>query len=92
MSSYGALERAGVRSFGCSLLQKSGSGLRAWIGSCRGLAGRELDPRLCGFALRRRGVSWIAQQCGFSLEETMRRSFLRMLAATPQNYRARFSA
>jgi len=42
--------------------------------------------------LRRRGVSWIAQQCGFSLEETMRRSFLRMLAATPQNYRARFSA
>jgi transcriptional regulator GlxA family with amidase domain len=37
-------------------------------------------------------VKRIAQQCGFGSEETMRRSFLRMLAATPQDYRARFSA
>ncbi len=33
----------------------------------------------------------IARRCGFGSEETMRRSFLRLLAATPQDYRARFS-
>jgi transcriptional regulator GlxA family with amidase domain len=37
-------------------------------------------------------VKRISQRCGFGSEETMRRSFLRLLAATPQNYRARFSA
>jgi transcriptional regulator GlxA family with amidase domain len=37
-------------------------------------------------------VKRIAQQCGFGSEETMRRSFLRLLSATPQDYRARFSA
>jgi transcriptional regulator GlxA family with amidase domain len=33
----------------------------------------------------------ISQRCGFGSEETMRRSFLRLLATTPQDYRARFS-
>lgn len=33
----------------------------------------------------------IAQRCGFGSEETMRRSFLRLLATTPQDYRMRFS-
>jgi len=33
----------------------------------------------------------IAQRCGFGSEETMRRSFQRQLAVSPQNYRARFS-
>lgn len=37
-------------------------------------------------------VKRIARQCGFGSEETMRRSFLRLLATTPQDYRARFSA
>jgi transcriptional regulator GlxA family with amidase domain len=37
-------------------------------------------------------VKRISQRCGFGSEETMRRSFLRLLAATPQAYRARFSA
>ena len=32
----------------------------------------------------------IAQRCGFGSEETMRRSFLRLLAVTPHDYRARF--
>ncbi len=36
-------------------------------------------------------VKRIAQQCGFGSEETMRRSFFRLLAVTPQDYRARFS-
>ncbi len=33
----------------------------------------------------------IAERCGFGSEETMRRSFSRLLASTPQDYRARFS-
>jgi transcriptional regulator GlxA family with amidase domain len=37
-------------------------------------------------------VKRISQRCGFGSEETMRRSFLRILSATPQDYRARFSA
>jgi transcriptional regulator GlxA family with amidase domain len=32
----------------------------------------------------------ISQRCGFGSEETMRRSFLRLLSATPQDYRSRF--
>jgi transcriptional regulator GlxA family with amidase domain len=36
-------------------------------------------------------VKRIAQRCGFGSEETMRRSFLRLLTTTPQDYRARFS-
>ena len=34
----------------------------------------------------------VAQRCGFGSEETMRRSFLRLLSATPQDYRARFGS
>ncbi len=37
-------------------------------------------------------VKRIAQRCGFGSEETMRRSFFRLLAATPQDYRARFGS
>ena len=37
-------------------------------------------------------VKRISQRCGFGSEETMRRSFLRLLAATPQDYRARFAS
>ena len=37
-------------------------------------------------------VKRIAQRCGFGSEETMRRSFLRLLAVTPQEYRSRFSS
>jgi transcriptional regulator GlxA family with amidase domain len=37
-------------------------------------------------------VKRISQRCGFGSEETMRRSFLRLLAATPQDYRERFGA
>jgi transcriptional regulator GlxA family with amidase domain len=32
----------------------------------------------------------VARQCGFGTEETMRRSFLRLLSTSPQDYRARF--
>jgi len=38
----------------------------------------------------RQPVKRIAQRCGFGSEETMRRSFQRLLAVTPQDYRARF--
>jgi len=37
-------------------------------------------------------VKRAAQRCGFGSEETMRRSFLRHLGASPQAYRERFSA
>jgi transcriptional regulator GlxA family with amidase domain len=37
-------------------------------------------------------VKRISQRCGFGSEETMRRSFLRVLSVTPQDYRARFSS
>jgi transcriptional regulator GlxA family with amidase domain len=36
-------------------------------------------------------VKRIAQRCGFGSEETMRRSFLRLLAVSPQDYRSRFT-
>lgn len=36
-------------------------------------------------------VKRISQRCGFGSEETMRRSFARLLATSPQDYRARFS-
>lgn len=37
-------------------------------------------------------VKRISQRCGFGSEETMRRSFLRLLSVTPQEYRARFGS
>jgi len=37
-------------------------------------------------------VKRVWQRCGFGSEETMRRSFLRVLAVSPQDYRARFSS
>jgi transcriptional regulator GlxA family with amidase domain len=36
-------------------------------------------------------IKRVARQCGFGTEETMRRSFLRLLSTSPQDYRARFS-
>lgn len=36
-------------------------------------------------------IKRIMQRCGFGSEETMRRSFLRLLAVTPQDYRCRFT-
>jgi transcriptional regulator GlxA family with amidase domain len=36
-------------------------------------------------------IKRIAQRCGFGSDETMRRSFLRLLQTSPQDYRARFS-
>ena len=38
----------------------------------------------------RLSVKRIARSCGFGSEETMRRSFLRLLSVAPQDYRARF--
>jgi transcriptional regulator GlxA family with amidase domain len=37
-------------------------------------------------------IKLIVRQCGFGTEETMRRSFLRLLSTNPQDYRARFTA
>lgn len=35
-------------------------------------------------------IKRIAQRCGFGSEETLRRSFLRLLEVSPQDYRSRF--
>jgi transcriptional regulator GlxA family with amidase domain len=35
-------------------------------------------------------IKRVSQRCGFGSEETMRRSFLRLLSTSPQDYRARF--
>jgi transcriptional regulator GlxA family with amidase domain len=35
-------------------------------------------------------IKRVAQRCGFGTEETMRRSFVRLLKISPQEYRARF--
>lgn len=37
-------------------------------------------------------IKRIVQRCGFGSEETMRRSFLRLLSISPQDYRARFTS
>jgi transcriptional regulator GlxA family with amidase domain len=37
-------------------------------------------------------IKRVAQRCGLGSEETMRRSFVRLLAITPQEYRSRFSS
>jgi len=37
-------------------------------------------------------VKRVAQRCGFGSEETMRRSFHRLIDSTPQDYRARFGS
>lgn len=37
-------------------------------------------------------IKRVAQRCGFGTEETLRRSFLRHLNVSPQEYRARFGA
>jgi transcriptional regulator GlxA family with amidase domain len=37
-------------------------------------------------------IKQVSQRCGFGSEETMRRSFIRLLAVTPQDYPARFSS
>jgi transcriptional regulator GlxA family with amidase domain len=38
----------------------------------------------------RRSIKDVARRCGFGSEETMRRSFLRVLAVAPRDYRQRF--
>lgn len=40
----------------------------------------------------RRSVKDVARRCGFGSEETMRRSFIRMLRVSPRDYRERFPA
>ena len=40
----------------------------------------------------RRSIKDVARRCGFGSEETMRRSFLRLLAVAPRDYRLRFPA
>jgi transcriptional regulator GlxA family with amidase domain len=81
-------DQAGMseRSFSRHYLKATGQTPARAIETLRVEAARNLllDSRL--------PVKRVAQRCGFGSEETMRRSFLRLLAATPQEYRARFGS
>lgn len=52
-----------------------------------------ISPVRRGVCCRKSGtpVKRIARRCGFGSEETMHRSFRRLLAVTPQDYRSRFT-
>ena len=79
-------ERAGMseRSFSRHYLEATGQTPARAVERLRVEAARRLLSA-SGLPVKR-----IAGRCGFGSEETMRRSFLRVLAATPQDYRARF--
>ena len=81
-------DRAGMseRSFSRHYLEATGQTPARAVETLRVEAARSLllDSQL--------PVKRVAQRCGFGSEETMRRSFLRLLAATPQEYRARFGS
>jgi transcriptional regulator GlxA family with amidase domain len=80
-------ERAGMseRSFSRHYAEATGLTPVRAVERLRVEAARQL---LCD---TRAPVKRVAERCGFGSEETMRRSFVRLLAATPQDYRARFS-
>jgi transcriptional regulator GlxA family with amidase domain len=56
----------------------------------KGVERLRLDAARRALSETRSPVKRIARECGFGSEETLRRSFLRHVAATPQEYRARF--
>ncbi|MFC6790998.1 GlxA family transcriptional regulator [Methylobacterium komagatae] len=58
----------------------------------KGIERLRLEAARRALAETRAPVKRIARECGFGTEETMRRAFLRNVAATPQDYRARFGA
>lgn len=88
LSLPGLAERAGMseRSFSRRYLEATGQTPARAVERLRVEAARRM------LAASRLPVKRIAGRCGFGSEETMRRAFLRVLAATPQDYRARFGA
>jgi transcriptional regulator GlxA family with amidase domain len=80
-------DRAGMseRSFSRHYAQATGQTPARAIERLRVEAARRL------LSETRAPVKRVAQRCGFGSEETMRRSFLRLLAVTPQDYRSRFT-
>jgi transcriptional regulator GlxA family with amidase domain len=80
-------DRAGMseRTFSRHYAEATGQTPARAIERLRVEAGRRL------LSETRTPVKRIAQRCGFGSEETMRRSFLRLLAVTPQDYRSRFT-
>ncbi|MBS0540730.1 MAG: GlxA family transcriptional regulator [Proteobacteria bacterium] len=80
--------RAGMseRSFSRRYLEATGRTPARAVEAMRVEAARRL------LSESRRPVKQIARSCGFGSEETMRRSFQRLLAVPPQDYRARFAS
>jgi transcriptional regulator GlxA family with amidase domain len=79
--------RAGMseRSFSRHYLEATGRTPARAVEAMRVEAARRL------LSESRQPVKRIAERCGFGTEETMRRSFQRLLAVPPQDYRHRFS-
>lgn len=79
--------RAGMseRSFSRHYLEATGRTPARAVEAMRVEAARRL------LSESRQPVKRIAERCGFGTEETMRRSFQRLLSVPPQDYRQRFS-
>ena len=81
-------ERAGMseRSFSRHYTQATG------ITPARALERLRVDAARRLLSESRLPLKKISRRCGFGSEETMRRSFIRLLATSPMDYRARFSS
>jgi transcriptional regulator GlxA family with amidase domain len=81
-------ERAGMseRSFARRYRAATGTTPSRAVERLRVEAAREV------LGMTRRSIKDVARRCGFGSEETMRRSFLRVLAVAPRDYRLRFAA
>ena len=80
--------RAGMseRSFSRHYLETTGTTPARAVERLRVDAARQL------LSESRQPIGRVAARCGFGSEETMRRSFLRLLAVAPQQYRSHFSS
>jgi transcriptional regulator GlxA family with amidase domain len=81
-------ERAGMSERSLSRHYREATGMTP----AKGVEGLRVEAARRALSETSWPVKRIARRCGFGSEETMRRSFLRHVHATPQEYRARFGA
>ncbi len=79
-------ERAGMSERSLSRLYREATGMTP----AKGVERLRIEAARRALSETRWPVKRIAQVCGFGSEETMRRSFLRHVSTTPQDYRTRF--
>lgn len=81
-------ERAGMSERSLSRLYREATGMTP----AKGVERLRIEAARRALSETRWPVKRIARVCGFGSEETMRRSFLRHVSTTPQDYRSRFGA